>query len=534
MTKKPVTADEAYVFNAKLIGDKQIPDRFMRVTPNFLQKMAQQARDGVSLLIDHPWASGGFLGGSRIAIPYGRTFDAKLQNEPDGELALYADHYIIRDRSFSGINTNDIINAIDDGTMFDTSVGYGTTKNICSIDGLDYFGGVCPHIRGETYDGQACVIDQDDGYLMENSLVFDGAYPTAGVVAASQTGAKVDDKHTLVLTEDEETLKHADRVLFTFSQKHGLQTYAQTSHEGKNLVGLGVVPHDVSEKLAPRDTPWSAPTLSDFTSKAWSDLTDTEKRNIAGHYAWAKEMPPATFGDLKLPHHRPSDGYVVWHGVVNAAERLDQTNIPDADVPKVKTELEHHYHQFGEKAPWEDGGSTESQSKGVKQVEELQKAQEALAKATSDLTASNGILAKVREALGVTEDGAIHATVTALQTKAELGAQYVAKVVEEACGAGVRAMGEAFNVESMKLAFSHLPVVEVEKIRDTYEAQAKSALGGGGQHIVTDPKTLPDNPTANANGNPELTVEQKLAQAKQSARDAMERTGNKNLLKEAN
>lgn len=401
-----------YVFNSKMIGDKQIPQRFQRVTPNFLQKMAQQVKQGVSLLIDHPWASGGFLGGSpRVSIPYGRTFDGSLQNEPDGELALYADHYIVKDRSFSGINTNDIIDSIDDGTMFDTSVGYGVTKSICSIDGLDYFGGQCPHFRGENYDGQVCVVNQDDGYLMENSLVFDGAYPGAGVVAASQTAItnKESPEGIMVLTEDEAVLKNADRVLFTFSQKRGLQTYAQVA---KSAVS--------------------------------------------------------------------------------------------------------------------------SEPKGVDSVDELQKAQQQLATANASLSGVNGILAKVREALGVTSDEAIHGAVTSLKTQAEIGTHYATKVVDEACSAGVRAMGEAFNVESMKTAFSHLSVSEVEKIRDSYQAQAKTALGGGGQHLATEPKTLPDNPSANPNATVELSADQKREQAAADAKAVLKRTGNAHLMKEAN
>lgn len=115
----------------------------------------------------------------------------------------------------------------------------------------------------------------------------------------------------------------------------------------------GVVPPDVSEELAPKDADWSAPSLSDFTNKAWSNLTDQEKNYIAGHYAWAKEMPPASFADLKLPHHRASDGDVVWKGVVAAAERLSQADIPEVDVPKVQDELGHHYKQLGETPPWE-------------------------------------------------------------------------------------------------------------------------------------------------------------------------------------
>ncbi|MCL6443920.1 MAG: Clp protease ClpP [Alicyclobacillus sp.] len=125
----------------------------------------------------------------------------------------------------------------------------------------------------------------------------------------------------------------------------------------------GVVPSDVSEKLAPEDTPWEVPTLKDFTDKSWGDLTDQEKRHIAGHFAWAAEMPPAKYGDLKFPHHRPSDGAVVWHGVANCAARLDQADIPEEDKAKVRAHLEHHYEQFGKTPPWKENNMAQERIK---------------------------------------------------------------------------------------------------------------------------------------------------------------------------
>ena len=125
----------------------------------------------------------------------------------------------------------------------------------------------------------------------------------------------------------------------------------------------GVIPPDVSEHLAPKDTPWSRPNLSDFTDKSWDELTDAEKRHIAGHYAWAKEMPPESFGSLVLPHHRPSDGDVVFRGVVAAAGRLDQSEITAGDRPTVRKHLEKHYHQFDEKAPWELDASADERAR---------------------------------------------------------------------------------------------------------------------------------------------------------------------------
>jgi len=109
------------------------------------------------------------------------------------------------------------------------------------------------------------------------------------------------------------------------------------------------VPANVSTRLAPKGTAWTAPALKDFTSKAWSALSDTEKWHIAGYFAWSDEMPPAAYGSLKLPHHRPSDGAVVFRGVVAAAGRLDQTE--GIDVAAVKAHLRSHYRAFGEDIP---------------------------------------------------------------------------------------------------------------------------------------------------------------------------------------
>lgn len=123
--------------------------------------------------------------------------------------------------------------------------------------------------------------------------------------------------------------------------------------QGKTAVHDGVVPPDISTDKAPEDETWTAPALGDFTDKTWDALSDREKRDIAGHFAWASEMPPDAYGNMKLGHHDPKTHNAVLAGIEAAAARLDQTDIPDADKPKVKAHLENHYHAFGRKAPWE-------------------------------------------------------------------------------------------------------------------------------------------------------------------------------------
>lgn len=128
---------------------------------------------------------------------------------------------------------------------------------------------------------------------------------------------------------------------------------AQVEAVRRGRITAGVSPRNVSTELADKGESWSGPTLADFTDKVWTDLTDEEKRNIAGHFAWAAEMPPEAYGSLKLPHHRPSDGKVVWKGCTAAMSRLMQANtsIPEDDRRKVYNHLAAHYRAFDEEPP---------------------------------------------------------------------------------------------------------------------------------------------------------------------------------------
>ncbi|OKP95394.1 hypothetical protein [Paenibacillus sp. P46E] len=408
LARVPLTEDETYVFPAKLVGDQIIPSRFYRLTPNFLRKMAIQAREGVSLLLDHSWANLGIM-----TIPLGRTFDSRLQMDGD-ELALYADHYMKLGQEVGDIKIDQIADGIDAGTIFDTSIGFTVTSQTCSICGQEYFGGNCPHIRGREYDTKPCTVDINDGDLMENSLVFDGAYPGAGVVGMSNTSETQSTVKWEFLSEDAKSLPSGGRVFYSFSGKSGL------------------------------------------------------------------------------------DGFVMQQEKNNEAE---------------------------------------TQAKGDDTVTEEQKAALAAAQTQATaLTAANGVLGQVRAALGVESDADIPAKLTALSAQAADGAAYKVKVTEQACGAGVRALGEAFNTETMKAMLFHLPVSEIEKIGATYEAQAQAALGGGGRHTEGDNPDLPAGALGGAApSNPqktEKTPEEQRALAKEAAVAALKNTGRSNLLKE--
>ena len=233
----PLQLEEVFVFTAKLIGDGLIPDRYHRISLPLMRKFRDDAKSGVALLLDHSWAtSGGLLGGGRPkpAIPYGKTFDAVIRNVPseDETHALFADHYIVRGVEIDGINTDAIIRMVETGTMFDTSIGFSADKPICSICGKDYR--TCEHFAGHNYDGKICEIHwYPPGFLMENSIVFDGVYPGAGILSP-----RIGNQGAFpVVTEDLKHVPLGTQMFMTHSAKAGLTLYVPrgTEPEGKAI-----------------------------------------------------------------------------------------------------------------------------------------------------------------------------------------------------------------------------------------------------------------------------------------------------------
>ena len=119
----------------------------------------------------------------------------------------------------------------------------------------------------------------------------------------------------------------------------------------------GIVPANISTSKAAETTSWSAPTLSDFTDKAWTDLTSSQRRRIMGHYAWSPSSDTTTFrfSDMKLPHHNPRGGAIVLRGVNAAMGALlgarGGVKIPTEDRRKVYNHLAAHIRSFDRVPP---------------------------------------------------------------------------------------------------------------------------------------------------------------------------------------
>jgi len=197
LAKRTLSADEVFVFSGKSAGDLMIPGRYMKLSPEILKVMADDAKKGVSFMLNHNWSNWGGI----QAVPYGKVFEGTVEkSSQDGEtVALYLTKYIVRDDEVvDGVSANALIKKIETGVLSDTSIGWGTDVMTCSICGMNYYSRDCSHVRGVTYelaDGSkkvctvtamppSVIIPYNNNALYEESIVWDGAYPGAAVTQA--------------------------------------------------------------------------------------------------------------------------------------------------------------------------------------------------------------------------------------------------------------------------------------------------------------------------------------------------------------
>lgn len=186
LAKKPLEKEEVFVFTSKMVGDKLIEEKKVKLDKTLLSVYKNDAMNGIAFMLDHPWA--GFLSRPKPAYNYGRTFDARIKKgDLDGEQwALHGDVYLVRGREKDGVSTDSIIQDIEDGVLFDVSIGFSYRTRICSICGKEIWRDGCDHWPGREYDSKLCyIIAKPPGNCFELSGVFAGAYDSAEIYSDS-------------------------------------------------------------------------------------------------------------------------------------------------------------------------------------------------------------------------------------------------------------------------------------------------------------------------------------------------------------
>ena len=144
--------EDFFVFETLAVGNRVVPNRYMKIMEDLLETMKEDAQKGVSLMLNHNWSQDGVQ-----SIPIGKVFDARLgPGTQEGETtALYTTQYILRDDTpRDGYTLNSIISLIESGILSDTSIGWGTDRESykCSICGNSiYDWRKCDHIPGRKY-----------------------------------------------------------------------------------------------------------------------------------------------------------------------------------------------------------------------------------------------------------------------------------------------------------------------------------------------------------------------------------------------
>jgi hypothetical protein len=238
LSKRPLSKEEVFVYPHKMAGDMIIPDRFIQLTPPLLEIFVQNANDGIALLLDHSWAG---FGRPKPALPYGRVFEGELSQKEgliEGETVSFnGSAYIVRGQEKDGISTDSIISDIETGVMFDTSIGWGANKFECSICGNDirnwrkceHFPGKIYVVNDETGETKLCwAMAKPPGFLMEDSLVFDGAYPAAGTSLSSlaDEGGFENEYGTFVVVDDFKKMP-LSTIYGTYNKKGGILTFVK-------------------------------------------------------------------------------------------------------------------------------------------------------------------------------------------------------------------------------------------------------------------------------------------------------------------
>lgn len=423
MTKRPFKAEEVYTFKAKMIGDALIPGRYIKLDKSLLEEYDKDGQDGnVAYMLNHRWTAWLGLSYQKGVINLGRVYDSWLEEAhdlPDESVAQYGMVYIPRDREKDGVNTNEVIESIEDGTLRDVSVGIGWTRSECSICGNDIRSSDCEHRLGKTYEegGLCYIVAKPPGDEFELSGVFAGAYPTAEAMSAGGGDREANEEGSMQVLAVEDIK----------SVPEGAQVFAAFSDDNVTLfVRKGALKQGASFSIG-----------SETNQKGGEEVEDEKEQ----------ENPENKEG-------------------TSLAEAMSSAGLSESDMLKVVDALTQASAQF-EKTPSEIVASLENVTPKAMEFANV-------------LVESGGIgmafdSKKVVEVLGKEMDA------DSILSLAREGQVLKAELVDDTLEWGVRALGNGFAREfyAQTLAEPGRTIDGIKSLREQFKAQTKEALATG-------------------------------------------------------
>jgi hypothetical protein len=473
--KTPLTADDVYVWTSAV--SNSLPDSYgTAMHPETLDDYLNDIKQGVPRMVGHD---------VRGKIAAGRTFDGYIvQNEPlaNGHPfeVLYAKSYMPRHQQLaSDLTTDDVISAIEAGTVFGESIGFADRPGAipasweCGICGapmeMDWFWLVptCNHMPGKWYDDEGNQAPDGEGrfnftwirnaQLAEISLVFMGAAQDSNV----QRNPKV---RTMGL---DVPLRVAD-IAWVRSEAKGDKPGSMDTSTYDNTVTGHRLCHLYWRRWKggsslPKN--WTEAHLKQEHSKCVRALL--EKYN--GSHTMRDGLDDTLPQDLK----KKSKG-----GDRMPDEEKKETREPANDAGSIAdaTELLARLEAPLDPVPVVVAGSTVDPSRAEPLQNEPPKippAETAKESVKNEPSETNSLETELRTLLGLSADANIVDAVRALKKDADRGKAAREKAEREALEWGVRAMGNDFPAEVFKKQFAAMPDEELETAVNAFKSQAR-------------------------------------------------------------
>lgn len=186
LARTRMNPEDIYVFDAAP-SNNQLDMYYTRMAPSTLRNFARDAKAGVPIMNSHRTGDWFSYNRDSLELPVGRSYLGVV--EKDGDIQTFrSSAYMVRGIKISDVSNDDLIRAIDAGTIFDVSIGYMGGWYRCGICGKDMLRDErCDHYPGAPVDGdrdnRAWAWIEDAG-LFEWSLVYSGATPGAMIEKA--------------------------------------------------------------------------------------------------------------------------------------------------------------------------------------------------------------------------------------------------------------------------------------------------------------------------------------------------------------
>lgn len=432
--KEPLTEENTYVHQFRLIGTRFIPSRFLQIDRSLLDIYKKDVdRGDVVQIADHTF--GGWFS-TGVTLPFGRFFEGEVV-EDKGEAQLDGWMYMkaAQKTYVQNFTTDDISQQLDAGTLDDSSVSITWGRSECSIcknDIRDWEN--CKHWPGKTYkvDGKdiLCFVTampaekNDKSRMVENSLVCAGAYPDAGHLSQ----AEPKQNFVSVNTTAELKLVDIESPVLCLLSANSARFLVEPGNE-PDLAKLHDLYHSMYKEGLPEG--WTMRQLVQKHSEAVEGL-------LSYHDHYLIDALDGTLpANLKERSRKEEEGLT--------EPLVDQTVSEDEEVVLYhKVELQE---VFGEEIPedWDvrllelarDGRTS------VKRIEELA------------------------------------AEVASLTVAAEQGRELRAELVDDTIKWGIRADGNDFNEKSWRELLKSADLETIRGFKAQFEKKAKDALNTG-------------------------------------------------------